>query len=255
MRISRQDMLCRYLAAPGLKLDSPSPFGRQLSEQGLKIPDDCSLDWMVQSGWVAPVLRIKLPQNAIESWTNFPNCPRRGSNPSPSEEWAERLWINTVTSSPTPPSLEDESWWQHFLDDPEEPLTARVYKHAVDPGASDALPGTFTHTGSKQDVPLWIDFFAYWQMYQISELIQAATHTLRTTPGFEERLLNGATWLESVTESRMRSIKVRWSKHRSTFEWLSNLMKSWTVYVSCDKQTPATHGRLGPVAVSIEDHV
>lgn len=221
MTISTLDMRCRYIAAPGTKTESLSPFGDYLKSLGVIVLSDCSLDYMVRSGWIQPALRVALSRPALESWENFPELSMRGTDKCPEgEEWSLSLWANSVTG-PMPPIGNAPNWWIHFLDDVTNPLTQTIRDHAIDPSESNALPACFTHARRGEEIKPWIDFFAYWQAYQLAELLAAATGKFYVTPGFEKRLEIGSSMQLEIVEMKARRIKKRWEKRRSTFEWLS----------------------------------
>ncbi|MGB5831070.1 MAG: hypothetical protein WBG92_03660, partial [Thiohalocapsa sp.] len=158
MRISNADVNCRYLAAPGTEVNSPSAFGSYLTTQGLTLPKNCSLKQMVEWGWISPILRVALSRVAIDSWDNFPVSPRRGTDTCPDDDlWTLTLWGSVVTSPiGPPPADDDQTWWMHFLDDRSEPLTNEVLAHSIDPKDPMLRPQTFNHTSSGREIAPWI---------------------------------------------------------------------------------------------------
>jgi hypothetical protein len=214
-------MQCRYLAAPGTETEAPSPFGSHLRLHGIQLPRDCSMAYMVHVGWISPLFRVPLPRSALESWKNYPEFPNRGTERCPAEDsWGLDLWVNAMTS-PMPGTCDTPNWWLHFLDDVGNPLNKLVRAHATDRNDEGLLPACFAHPHGGREVKPWIDFFAYWQAYQVAELLASATRRFYVTPGFEKRVATGAdVALECVAKFACR-IRRKWEGRRPTFEWLS----------------------------------
>lgn len=218
MKVSSSDMYCRYLAALGTGTEELSPFGIYLKSQDIEVPRDCSLDYMVRAGWIAPVLRVLLPRSGFESWENYPESPDRGTDRCPAEDsWGLDLWTRALMQAPW--GGDGSNWWLHFLDDTANSLNQKVRANAIDPGDEGLLPVSFVHPQTGREIKPWMDFFAYWQAYQVAELLFSATGRYYVTPGFENRIAVDPA-LEFVA-ARARGIRKKWEKRRPTFEWLS----------------------------------
>jgi hypothetical protein len=226
MRISTANMNCGYLAAPGTEFKSPSPFGSYLKAHGLTLPHDCSLKQMVEWGWISPILRVSLSRAALDSWDNFPESPRRGPDTCPADDlWTLTLWSNVVTF-PTglEPADDNPTRWMHFLDDLSNPLTRKVLAHAIDSADPMLRPQPFKQTSSGREIAPWIDFFAYWQSYQVAELLGAVSFVIRATPGFGKRIAGVEKSTLDLVDVSVGRVRSRWQKWRSTYEWLSRFL-------------------------------
>ena len=161
---------------------------------------------------------MPLPRSGFESWENYPEFPDRGTDRCPAEDsWGLDLWTKALTQAPW--GGDGSNWWLHFLDDTANSLNHKVRANAIDPGNEGLLPVSFVHAQTGREIKPWMDFFAYWQAYQVAELLSSATRRYYVTPGFEKRLAVYPA-LELVAASA-RSIRKRWEKRRPTFEWLS----------------------------------
>ena len=182
MRINGDDSRCGFLAAPGTRTDYLSAFGSRMKEHSLVLPPGLSLRNLVRWGWIAPVMRVALPQNALESWDNFPTLAMRGVERCPKDsEWALNLWSNAVTSPP-PPAHDDPTWWRYFLNDPACELTKSARAASIDTSDPNLEPSSFRHPKTGRQVEPWIDFFAYWQIYEVAELVGAASFRSLASP-------------------------------------------------------------------------
>ncbi|EGV16446.1 hypothetical protein ThimaDRAFT_4215 [Thiocapsa marina 5811] len=226
-------MTCGHLAAPGTEVNSPSAFGSYLKDHAVRLPQDCSLKQMVEWGWISPILRVALSRSALDSWNNFPVSPMVGTESCLADDrWTLTLWSNVVTSQVgLKPGNGEPMWWTHFLDDLGEPLTQEVLKHVIDPANPMLRPQPFQQTSSGREIAPWIDFFAYWQSYQVAELLGAVSFVIRATPEFNERTAGGEEFRLALIDAQVRRVKSRWQKRRSTYEWLSRfrvILAAWS---------------------------
>lgn len=218
MQLSSGDLNCRYLAAPGTQADGASPFGARLGQLGLRLPADCPLERMVAGGWLLPALRVPLPRRALEAWEDYPNLSMYGSERCPADErWALELYARSM-SGPFPPGQGE--WWTHPLDDFSCPLTAAVRAHSLDLAEPVDLPPSFQHARGGRVVRPWLDFFAYWQAFHVSDLLDAITCVVRLTEA--PRALRGEAWAATL-DSRVGRVTRKWEARRSAFEWLSKV--------------------------------
>lgn len=221
MRLSSHDEDCRYLAAVGTQTDRASPFGAYLNSCGVELPPSLPLSLMVSRGWIVPRLRVALPEQALVAWKNFATVsPMELENCPPAQEWALDLWVHsTCTGYPRPA----ESWWLHRFDTPSDLLGAIAREHATSSYDAAALPATFRHPHYNQLVYPWIDYFAYWQAFQIMDYINAMliryAITDRVNP--DQQAVQRSRD-EHITRSEQR-LESRWRTYATTFDWLSRM--------------------------------
>ena len=176
MQLSSADADCRYLAAPGTRTSGvASRFGGFLKRLGADPEPRCTLRQLVEAGWVRPVLRVPLPRAVFDTWPDYPLLGGAASNDCPEgDRWALALYLDTVSSSSSADGADGEDWWLHPLD-ADGWLGQAARDHAVDPGNPSLLPPVFRHARDHQEVAPWLDYFAYWQAFQVIEVLEAIT--------------------------------------------------------------------------------
>lgn len=218
MLLTSADRDCRYLAAPGTQADVASVFGSRLRTLGVAIPTDFPLARMVAEGWLRPRLRVPLPRAALESWSSYPTFPMEGTERCPPDDlWALDLYA-TATMMRLP--RRDGAWWGHPLDDAGDPLTVTARANAVDPTAADAPTEPFRHPRDGRLVLPWIDFFAYWQAFHVSDLIDSSTRVVRLTE--DPATIDPLRWPGALAAGAER-VAERWATREPTFERLSRV--------------------------------
>jgi len=168
MLIEGFDQNCRYLSAPGCSLQHH--FGHYLRQLKITIGED-RLRNMVRYGWVRPVLRVRLPDSFYLSWQNYPSLSFRGSF-ADDDSWANKLVVRSVTMARV--SNEDERWYAHYLDDPSNELAVEARAHSIPTGPGTHEPEPIQHPRRSGLIYPWIDFFAYWQVYEMVDVLRAA---------------------------------------------------------------------------------
>jgi hypothetical protein len=223
MLISSADKDCRYLAAPGS--DLAYGFGQFLTDVGVTLPLD--LRSMIRYGWARPVLRVRLPQSFYLSWSNYPSFPFEG-DVSPEDSWAGTLCARCAFPGTwlTRPDLTDD-WFTHYLDDPNEQTGREVRTHAVQVGPGIEDPPLVWHPGREQEICPWIDFFGYYQVYELDQIIRAATLStaLLNEPDVAaalEQLNHGLPRSIDHSNLRISHIRRHWEQARHAFEWVSH---------------------------------
>ena len=160
MLIDGFDQHCRYLSAPGGGLQYH--FGTYLRQLNVKIEDE-QLRTIVRAGWLRPLLRVRLPESFLLSWENYPLLSFKGSFAA-EDLWANKLWIRAATMSGL--SAENQ-WYKHYLDDGNCELTKNILMHTIATGPGAQEPEPIHHPRLNRLVYPWIDFFAYWQVYEM----------------------------------------------------------------------------------------
>lgn len=221
MRINQEDSRCRYVPAPGTRTRSPSPFGRLLSKLGIDLPAGLPLEAMIVRGWVTPMLRVKLPRSAFDAWKNYAVISPIDADGCPEEDvWALRLYIDAMSG---PCSNRRDNWWVCGLDDDTDELTLAARANGIDPASRDALPPTFLHPRSDQEIRPWIDYFAYWQAFQIAEYLRCMTATYLVTdevPSDPDRV---RAFRAEYIAAKHQMLSKKWNERSGAFEWLSRM--------------------------------
>lgn len=220
MKLRGSDQRCRYLHAPGTR-DDRSAFVPLLKKCGIELPRSIPLERIVELDWVTPVLRVRLPEPALRSWCNYPQLSMRGVEECPDEDqWALSLYARAMSS---PPSRNQPNWWVYFLDDSDDPLAQAARANALDPSKPDELPPAFRHSRQNQEIRPWMDYFAYWQVFELADYLFSMTCTVPITDDFADVIgRSRETWLR-FAEDRAQALKRKWQGRRSAFEWLSRM--------------------------------
>lgn len=218
--MSSSDHHCRYLAAFGTGTDTCSPFGHLLQEHQVKFPRGLPLRAFVERGWLTPVLRVGLPSQPFECWQNFPNCSMIGVASCPADqEWALDLFCLATTNPPATSAVV----WKHCLDNKTDPLCIAARAHAIDPSDPALLPPTFRHAHRNQEVRPWIDYFAYWQVYQAAEVAEALRVEICPLILDEEAFVKSLEVQRSMCDQKIRRVCKKWNERAGVFEWISRI--------------------------------
>lgn len=248
MNLSERDTNCRFLAGPGTLTKCSSPFGTFLRDHGIELSGSTSLEAMVARGWVTPVLRVPLPQRAMEAWRNYPQIsPIEVENCPEDQEWAISLYITAMTG-PTP--FRKDPWWITQLDNLDDELTQAARQHAIAPDRADLLPPAFTHSNGNREVRPWIDYFAYWQVFQIHDYGRAMTGTYVRTDEPLDRDREKARRQEAIERIHTR-LSNKWSPRNAAFEWISRMRTVMGASVSPERSSGETDAALKSVAAGL----
>lgn len=249
MRISGNDGRCRYLHAPGTQTDR-SAFAKLMRTCGIELPDSLPLERIVALGWVAPVLRVRLPETAFLSWSDYPNLSMNGFDECPEgDRWALDLYTRTMSS---PPPVNRDDWWVFFLDDSSDSVAQAARDHALDPAKCDGLPLAFRHPRHNQEIRPWLDYFAYWQIFELADFLFSMTCTLPLTDDLADVIeRSGGVWLE-LADVRVQALKRKWESRRPTFEWLSRMRTVLGSSMTPDRSQDEIDVALGAVAKGLK---
>lgn len=220
MKLDSSDQRCRYQHAPGSQ-DVGSAFVARLKKCGIELPRSLPLERIITLGWVTPVLRVGLPESAFRSWQNFPELSMNGIDECPDEDqWALSLYARAILS---PPSRDRPNWWVYFLDDPDDPLAQAARANTLDPSEPGELPPAFRHSHQNQEIRPWMDYFAYWQVFELADYMFSMTCTLPITEDLADVVGRSLeTWL-TFAEGKTQSLDRKWQGRRPAFEWLSRM--------------------------------
>ncbi len=212
---------CRYLSVTN---GCNGHFLQLLKKIGVEIPSELSLAEMVRFGWITPVLRVEIPARFIQSWENFPTFSRRGAV-HPDDRWADHAWVSAAISLPRGDD-DSEDWYQHPLDS-ENPITEEIRGHAIAAGPGHPEPELVAHPRvDRLQVMPWIDYFAYWQSYELAETLKAVRlfTPVLNTPTAERALENALSsfdQLKEFSDRRIATVHRRYQERRRVFDWVS----------------------------------
>ncbi len=228
-KIVLHDSHCRYLGSPGGDTDAGalSPFGQFVKGLGLRIPTSPNLRDLIDLGWVEPLIRVRVPESFYRRWKNFPVQPPSGRRLK-KDKWAGSLW--NLVSNPRIPSTTASwrgplrgKWYRHWLDHPRHLPAQAARRHRLPTGPGCDVPAAFVHR--RREISPWIDFFGYWQAYQLYLVLKAArmpSFVLGKQPdaqaGAWMRRFSG---LEERVAGRIKRLRGEWESYGRTFDWLS----------------------------------
>lgn len=221
MQLTSGDMTCRYLAAPGTRTRQSSPFGDSLRKLGIELPPAMSLELMVARGWIRPALRIPLPKEAFDAWTNFPIIsPIEAEGCPPECEWAINLYVAAMSSSRP---RKDPEWWLADLDNADNELTQVARSHAAVSSDAGLLPPAFRHQRHNQEIRPWLDYFAYWQAFQIADYQRRMCGTYYLTDPVQADPEKVANERALHAEHTHEYLNRKWQPRERVFDWLSKM--------------------------------
>jgi len=212
---------CRYLPVFN---GSYGEFLSFLKKVGPEIPTGISLTETIRLGWIMPVLRVEIPARFIQNWENFPTFARRGAV-HPDDRWADHAWVSAAISLPKGDD-DSENWYQHPLDS-EDPITDEIREHAIAAGPGQPEPESVDHPRvDRLKVMPWIDYFAYWQTYQLAETLRAAElfNPVLNTPTSEKALENALSSYDQFrkwSDDKIAAVQRRYQERRHVFDWVS----------------------------------
>jgi hypothetical protein len=189
---------------------------------GVQLRDSLTLETMIQRDWIKPRLRVLLPRAAFHAWTNYPVVsPLEAEGCVDEHAWALNLYVRAVVSGFPGKS---EKWWLCDLDDSTLQLTTIARANSVQTSETSVrLPDPFHHARHNQEIRPWIDYFAYWQAFQIAEYNDAMTGTFSLTsqpPDDPQREIERRRDYVNSTHQRLART---WETRYAAFDWLSRM--------------------------------
>jgi hypothetical protein len=225
LTLSPRDRHCRYLPAPEGKLGYG--FGDFLSQVGVRLPNDIELLDMVRRGWIRPLLRIRIPSHYYMEWNDYPNHGRKRALAG-EDTWADALRVRIAF-----PGVRQEhsfdlagDWFKHFLDDPTNILAQEAWAHSIPAGPGIEEPEILVHPVRGERIAPWIDYFGYWQVYELIEVL----HDLRLCgPVLDHQevetdflaVLKSLPLRRERSQHRIHSTREHWNSRARVFDWLS----------------------------------
>lgn len=234
MNIDGLDQHCRYLSAPGSGLGYS--FGSFLKKLNVSLGEDQLRDF-VRLGWIQPILRVRLPNRFYLSWENYASLSMNG-NFAEEDLWACKLFSRSATNCSVwaiNGSGWAGPWYTHYLDDPNSELSHLARAHTISTGPGTEEPPPLRHPRGNRLVYPWIDFFAYWQAYEIADILRSIrlAGPLLDGPDVEVRLeafRQRLPELREMADFRRQAAQIRWQQNRPAFEWVSRfrtLLGAW----------------------------
>lgn len=184
---------------------------------------------MVSRAWIRPTLRVVLPRSAFDAWRNYPelsvqidNCP---------EEIAQAidLYFSAMTG---PWPVRRSEWWVHELDDPASELSHAVRTYVIDPSDPRPLPAAFRHPWRDEEIHPWIDYFAYWQVFQLADYVRAMTRVYTLTETSVDNSAEAANSRRRCIAWEHRRLAEKWEPRLRVFDWLSRMRTAMGASVS-----------------------
>ncbi len=121
---------------------------------------------------------------------------------------------------------DSDDWYQHPLDS-ENTITEEIRGHAIEAGPGHAEPELVHHprVDGRQVMP-WIDYFAYWQSYELAETLRAVRlfAPVLNNPAAESALENALSSFDQLKEwsdRRIARVHHRYQERRRVFDWIS----------------------------------
>lgn len=221
--ISEADRDCLYLwEIPGY--GSGGAFQSLVKELGVEGPEDPTLREIVEMGWLAPGHRVQLP----ESFVRF-LYGEMGEDLIPTDDqWAFHLWNRCRSSFPeTSRALNSPlggAWYRPPLEREGDGLVASVRAHMIPAEPGQPAP-PLVSLANGEEVPAWMDFFAYWQVYALVEVLGCSRlfAPIRNVPNARTRIegaLQRFDWFKSYSDSRINQVVAAWRQRAAVFEWV-----------------------------------
>lgn len=220
---SEGDRDCLYLwEIPGH--GSGGAFQRLVKELGVEVPEAPTLREIVEMGWLAPRHRVQLP----ESFVRFLHG-EIGEDLIPSDDhWAFHLWNRCRSFFPESFLARNSSlggaWYRPPFEREGDELAAAVKAHLIPEEARQpALPLVRLESG--EVVPAWMDFFAFWQAYELVEILGSSRlfAPVRNVPNARadlEGVLARFDWFKEFSDSRIKAVSATWVRRAPVFEWV-----------------------------------
>jgi hypothetical protein len=223
MLIHSTDEHCRYLPAP--ECNPGLGFGGFVKEMGVTLPYE--LHDMIRFGWIRPVLRVRIPTEFYLAWENYPAYGLQG-NIADADLWAAQLrercaflgarWYGDRDPAGT--------WYYNFLDDQASELGRQAWANSIPVGSEADDPIPVAHPRRNELVRPWIDYFSYWQVYELIEVLDhlQVCGPILDTPEVElvlETLRQSLSWRRQDSLLRIQATRQRWERNARVFDWIS----------------------------------
>lgn len=219
--------------------DGDGSFTRFLKSLDIDIPCTRRVQKLVEWGWLTPRLRVRIPEEFLTAWENYPLADHQGSIPE-EHSWAwvgfgsveDRIPHRLHPGAPLP-----DRWYVHPLDDQTDADIRGVWSRRVAPEDLRTEVPLFSHPRGIKTHP-FVDWFAYWQAYYIRELEHdlCLFEKVENRPGAKEdlvRVVENFDRYKSISQARSDTTAKRWKRLEPIFEWLTRyrtLLGKWAFH-------------------------
>ena len=218
--VSEGDRDCRYVP----EHPDNGSFSARLRALGIQLPDGITVQDLVRWGWIAPMLRVRIPPPYLRSWTRFPSLGK-GRLIRAEDKWFDELWHRSFMHPPENPAAPwTREWFVHRLDRIDDPLATAVREHALPLEVGASRP-TFVKLPSGRKVQPWLDYFAEWQVLEVFDIIGTAPlHAqILNTPKARQAargVLKHLAILQKFADAQRRGVAKRWAEVRPVLDWI-----------------------------------
>jgi hypothetical protein len=217
--IKSHDFDCRYLRF------SPSgggPFPEFVKQLGVELPAGVTLREAVRYGWTAPSLRIAVPREYFDDWTDYPLWSRQSSVRPEHEvfDWAVRGEFASAVMFPGKGRLTGD-WYLHPFDTTDRDVN-ELLAHAL---ALTEFPEAVEHASGAVIHP-YVDFFPYWGGYRLMEssfcanLFQPIPNTPHAAAAAAQ-VVREIDILLRYSDARLAAVRSSYATRANTFNWIS----------------------------------
>lgn len=220
MRVSQLEMDLPYLAAKGGEIGQ---FLTRLKEVGVELPLGVTPRDLVSAGLISPLFRIPVPRRYFAGWTDY---PRVDTHHEIEEEdvGIDNLYF-AAAGAGTLYAMDDDpkgNWFVHPFDRHSGMSAATISPWRSAPISTDIR--SFRHRRRYRIYP-WIDYFCYWQAYQLAEAVTAGSLVVPATVMRSRNAARriGRSWAQYAkwSESNVARVHGEWAKRAELFEWLA----------------------------------
>jgi hypothetical protein len=215
MRISRLEADLPYLPARG---GGDGLFLDWVKELGFSLPSTNSVRDAVDAELIRPLFRFPVPPGYFFSWKDYPVLGT-AHEIDKSEILADRLYYSAGGPGGTLYRLEGRPrgmWFIHPFDR-EGSSTAKALKHSQE-ARTLARPDPFTHEKGYVIHP-WIDYFGYWQAYELLEKLSLTEFRLSSEALASEpnSLADAMQRLQKWSAASVQATTKRWTERSPAF--------------------------------------
>ncbi|HXO40474.1 MAG TPA: hypothetical protein VN999_03430 [Thermoanaerobaculia bacterium] len=211
-----------------------------MKDMGVTLPRE--LHEMIHLGWITPVLRVRIPAEFYLAWENYPAYQLQGTI-ADEHFWAAELRGRSAFLGARWYGDRDASgnWYCHFLDDPASELGRQARAHSIAVGSQAEEPPQIEHPRRRAPIYPWIDYFSFWQVYELVEILDdlAICGQILDTPEVEltlEAVRRNLPRLRENSRLGIQGKRQRWARNAPVFDWLSR----YRTLLAISTRTPLT---------------
>jgi hypothetical protein len=192
---------------------------------GVALPRD--LHEVIRLGWIRPVLRVRIPPDFYLAWDNYPSYPLQGTI-ADADLWAAQLRERCAFLGARWYGDRDPAgrWYCHFVDDEASDLGAQAWAHSIPVESGVDEPPSIAHPRRRELVRPWIDYFSYWQVYELVEVLEnlQVCGPILDTPEVDlvlERVKQQLSMRREGSRRWIQATRQRWERNARVFDWIS----------------------------------